>query len=333
MPPVLVTGANGHVGNQLAAHLVERGYHVRAMVRQPESARQEVEILRHPSVEIVAGDIRDVAAVERAVRGCEGVFHVAAVYAVDAADPQRDIIDPAVNGALNVLRAARSAGVRRVVLTSSLTAIGNSSTRDHPLDESRWNDGATEPYARAKTLAERAARAFADESGLDLVCVNPTMVIGPGFAHHTLSTQLFENAMRGLLPLLPPLTFTFVDVRDVAAAHRLAYERPEANGRYLCGHVTVPIRDVFESMHRADPKIRVPRFNLPRAFAPFLPAMDWMQTKLLGTVRLMTAESLREYASGAPYIDNSRIRRELGWEPRDFDESVRDTIGWLHSRR
>jgi dihydroflavonol-4-reductase len=261
------------------------------------------------------------------------VFHVAAVYAVEAADPQRDIIDPAVNGALNVLRAARSAGVRRVILTSSLTAIGNSSTREHPLDESSWNDTATEPYARAKTLAERQARAFADESGLDLVCVNPTMVIGPGFRHHTLSTQLFENAMRGLLPLLPPLTFTFVDVRDVAVAHRLAYERPEANGRYLCGHVTVPIRDVFESMHRADQKIRVPRFNLPRAFAPLLPAMDWMQTKLLGTVRLMTAESLREYASGAPYIDNSRIRRELGWEPRDFDESVRDTIGWIHSRR
>ena len=302
-------------------------------MRHPEKARGQLEILTHPSVELVAGDIRDVAAVERAMPGCEGVFHVAAVYAVDAEDPQRDIIDPAVNGALNVLRAAKAAGVRRVVLTSSLTAIGNSSTRERPLDESRWNDAATEPYARAKTMAERKARAFADESGLDLVCINPTMVIGPGFVRHTPSTQLFENAMRGLLPLLPPLTFAFVDVRDVAAAHRLAFEHPEASGRYLCGHVTRTIREVFQSMHRADSKIHVPRFNLPRVFSPFLPAMDWLQTKLLGTTRLMTTESLREYASGSPYIDNSRIRRELGWEPRDFDQSVRDTIDWIHARR
>jgi dihydroflavonol-4-reductase len=311
---------------------VERGYSVRAMVRQPDTARAQVDILRHPSVEVVAGDVRDYSAVERAAHGCEGVFHVAAVYAVDAADPQRDIIDPAVNGALNVLRAARVAGVRRVILTSSLTAIGNSSTREHPLDESRWNDAATEPYARAKTLAERKARALADESGVDLVCLNPTMIIGPGFARHTPSTQLFQNAMRGLLPLLPPLTFTFVDVRDVAVAHRLAYERPEANGRYICGHLTMPLREVFESMRRADPTIHVPRFNLPRALSPFLPAMDWLQSKLLGTTRLMTTESLREYASGTPYVDNSRIRTELGWEPREFDESVRDTIGWIRAR-
>src|SRR5260221_12725793 len=174
MPLVLVTGANGHVGNQITAELVEHGYHVRALVRRVEEAKHEIETLRHPSVEVVGGDIRDADAVTRAVAGCNGVFHVAAVYAVHAKDPQRDIIDPAVNGALNVLRAAKVAGVRRVVLTSSLTAIGNSSTPEHPLDESQWNDAATEPYARAKTLAERQARAFADESGLDLVAVNPT---------------------------------------------------------------------------------------------------------------------------------------------------------------
>src|SRR5450432_3847116 len=106
MPLVLVTGANGHVGNQLTAHLVQHGYRVRAMVRKPDEAKREIEILRHPAVEVVAGDTR-------AVAGCEGVFHVAAVYTMHAADPQRDVIDPAVNGSLNVLRAARQAGVRR----------------------------------------------------------------------------------------------------------------------------------------------------------------------------------------------------------------------------
>ena len=333
MSLVLVTGANGHVGNQLAAHLVEHGYHVRAMVRRPDEAKRDVEILRHPSVEVVTGDVRDEAAVTRAVAGCEGVFQVAAVYAVYAADPQRDIIDPAVNGALNVLRAAKAAGVRRVVLTSSLVAIGNSSTPERPLDESQWNDAATEPYAKAKTLAERRSREFADQSGLDLVCINPTMVIGPGFPQHTPSTQLFENAVRGLLPVLPPLSFTFVDVRDVALAHRLAFERPEANGRYLCGDVTVPMRTVFEAMHRVDPTIHVPRFDLPRMFLPFLPPLDWLQTKLLGTIRLMTAESIKEYVSGAAFISNARIRRELGWAPRPFEHSVRDTLVWIRARQ
>lgn len=333
MPLVLVTGANGHVGNQLTAHLVKHGYRVRAMVRRPDDARREIDILRHAEVEVVAGDIRDTAAVARAVAGCEGVFQVAAVYSMHESDPQRDIIDPAVNGALNVLRAAKTAGVRRVVLTSSLAAMGNLGTREHPLDESQWNDAATEPYAQAKTLAERRSREFAEASGLDLVCVNPTMIIGPGFPHHTPSTQLFENAIRGLLPVLPPLAFTFVDVRDVAFAHRLAFERPEANGRYLCGDVTLTMREVFESMHRADPSINVPRFNLPRAILPLLPPLDWLQTKLLGTARLMTSASIKEYASGAPHISNARIRRDLGWMPRPLDQSVRDTLVWIHARK
>lgn len=333
MPLVLVTGANGHVGNQLVAHLVEYGYHVRAMVRRADDAKRNLEILRHPSVAVVAGDIRDEAAVSSAVADCEGVFQVAAVYAMHAADPQRDIIDPAVNGALNVMRASKAAGVRRVVLTSSLVAMGNVSTPERPLDESNWNDAATEPYAKAKTLAERRSREYADASGLDLVCVNPTLIIGPGFPHHTPSTQLFENAVRGLLPILPPLAFTFVDVRDVASAHRLAFEKPEASGRYLCGDVTVTMREVFKAMHRADPTIHVPRLNLPRVFLPFLPPMDWLQTKLLGTTRLMTSESVREYAAGAAYISNARIRRDLNWTPRPFEESVRDTLVWIRASK
>ena len=333
MPLVLVTGANGHVGNQLAAHLVKHDYRVRAMVRKPDEAKRALDILRHPSVEVVAGDVRDTDAVTRAVAGCEGVFQVAAVYTMHAANPQRDIIDPAVNGALNVLRAAKAAGVRRVVLTSSLVAMGNRSTPDKPLDESVWNETAVDPYAKAKTLAERRSWEFAKESGLDLVCVNPTLVIGPGFPHHTPSTQLFDSAIRGLLPVLPPLEFTFVDVRDVALAHRLAFEKPEANGRYICGNVTVTMRAVFECLHRIDPTIKVPRFNLPDFFLPFLPPLDWLQTKLLGTTRLMTSESLKEYASGAAYISNARIRRDLGWEPRSFDASARDTLVWIRARK
>ncbi len=329
---VLVTGANGHVGNVLVSHLVEHGYRVRALVRRPDDARREVPTLIHPQVEIVAGDIRDAAAVSRAVEGCEGVFQVAAVYAMHSADPQRDVIDPAVEGTLTVLRAAKAAGVHRVILTSSLVAIGNSGTKEKPLDETQWNDAATEPYALAKTLSERRARAFADESGLDLVSVNPTLVIGPGFPRHTPSTQIFENAIRGLLPLLPPLEFTFVDVRDVALAHRLAFENASATGRYLCGAFTIGMRPLFETMHRVDPRVSVPRWDMPRAFFPFLPAMDWTQTKLLGTSRLMTAESIKEYASGAAIIDNSRIRRELGWSPRPLEDSVRETLAWVRAR-
>lgn len=333
VPLVLVTGANGHVGNQLVADLVAHGYRVRAMARRPDDAKRGIEILRDPNVEVVAGDIRDPEAVTRAVTGCEGVFQVAAVYTMHSADPQRDVIDPAVNGALNVLRAAKATGVRRVVLTSSLAAMGSRSTPEHPIDESFWNDAATEPYSKAKTLAERRSREFADACGLDLVCINPTMIIGPGFAHHTPSTQLFENAARGLLPVLPRLAFTFVDVRDVANAHRLAFEKPEASGRYICGNVTVTMRAVFECLHGIDPRIKVPRFDLPRFFLPFLPPMDWLQTKLLGTGRLMTAESLKEYASGAAYVTNARIRRGLGWEPRSFEESVRDTLTWVRAAK
>ena len=161
---VLVTGANGHVGNALVRHLCERGYAVRASVRDP-SDPEKTAPLAGLGCEIVACDILDEAQVAAAVDGMDGVFHVAAVYALWARDPEREIIAPSVEGVQVVLKACARAKVPRVVLTSSVAAVGFDGPADRPLDEASWTEGSNVPYFEAKTRAEQVAWELAEHRG------------------------------------------------------------------------------------------------------------------------------------------------------------------------
>ena len=215
MKHVLVTGANGHVGGALVHLLAEQGYRVRASVRNP-GAEEKTRNLRDWGAEVVEADLMRPETLTRALQGMDGLFQVAAVYATVARDPQREIIDPSIIGGLNVLRAAHGAGVKKVVFTSSVAAVGSHAPPEQPLTEADWNDRAVAPYFIAKTRAERSAWEFAQTQGLKLVVINPCAVIGPGFYRHTPSTQYLEELLRGRLPMVLPLGFSFVDVRDVA---------------------------------------------------------------------------------------------------------------------
>jgi dihydroflavonol-4-reductase len=229
MKHVLVTGSNGHVGYNLVKELLGHGYEVRASVRDPEDTAK-TKHLRDLGVHLVRADVMQPETLRGAMEGVDGVFQVAAVFQFHAKDPEREIIEPSVLGAKNVLEAAHAAGVKKVVFTSSTMAVGSEAPRDRALDERDWNDKAIEPYMIAKTRGERTAWEVAKRTGIDLVVVNPTGVIGPGFFRHTPNTWVFELVLRGLVPALPPFSYSHVDVRDVAVGHRLAYEDKNANG-------------------------------------------------------------------------------------------------------
>ncbi|MCR9142167.1 MAG: NAD-dependent epimerase/dehydratase family protein [bacterium] len=328
MKQVLVTGATGHVGYNIVQLLIAKGYRVRAGVRDVAKAGY----LTALGAEAVAADILDPASLQSAVQGVDGVFQVAAVYKVTARDPQKEIIEPSIEGGLNVLRAAKAAGVRRVVFTSSVAAIGmDAGGEDRALTEEDWNTKAKNPYNYAKTAAEQAAWDFAKANDLDMVAINPSAIIGPGFFRHTPSTILFEMLLRGRLPVIMPFTLTFVDARDVAAAHVLAYEKQEASGRYICADYNTSLADLMPLCREVDPTLKVPGRMLPNFLLPTAPLFDWLGHKFTGAPRAVTSETIREMANNPIRYNSDRLRLQLGWQPRPIHDSLRDTLDWVRS--
>ena len=326
MKNVLVTGANGHVGNNLVRHLLSKGYKVRASVRDLSSS-EKTRHLAKLGCELVEADVLRPETLAEAVKGVDGVFHVAAVYVTWAKDPQREIIDPSVKGATFMIEAAADAGVKRLVLTSSCAAIGVDATAEAPLTEQDWNEHPMTPYMVAKTEAERVAWRLAEKRGIELRTLCPSGVIGPGFYRHTPSTEVFELLLRGKLPMIPPLCFAMVDVRDVASAHERVYAHDKAEGRYIVSTQFAPLTALVEDLRRLYPDMKLPRRRLPEAAMPLLAASDWLAHQITKSPRQVTREIIKEFVGKEQHVSNAKLVG-LGWKPRPWDETLRDTLRW-----
>lgn len=328
---VLVTGSNGHLGYNLVCLLRERGYNVRAGVRDPRDSTKTAHLVA-VGAEPVAADLLDRDALVEAANGVDGVFHVAAVVQMWARDPEAEIIRPTVEGMGNVLAAAAKARVKRVVVTSSMAAVGVHGSEEHPLTEADWNESPATPYAIAKTEAERLAWRFAEKEGLDVVAVLPSTIIGPGFHRHTPITTFFDLVLNGWLPFALPAEASYVDARDLAGAQIAAYEAESAHGRYIASGPCYSLRDLVGLIAKAAPGVKVPRLVLPIRLLPPLIAADWLANKLLKTPRQLTPEVFEEFAGKRMVCSAARAERELGWRARSTAESVADTVDWLRNR-
>ncbi len=330
---VLVTGATGHLGYNLVAELLEHGYRVRAGVRDP-SDRTRIAPLARYEVEIVPAPIDDRRALRAACQDVDGVFHTAALTRMWARDPEREIIEPNVRGVENILEAAADAGVKRVVLTSSVSAIGSTAPRERPLTEEQWNESTrTTPYAIAKTRSERRAWELAAELDLDMVAVNPSSLVGPGYFRQTPASWLVELMVRGYVRGVLPASPAWVDVRDAARAHRLALERDDAHGRYLVSACTMSFGDVVNRLHELDPRIPRVRWPVPMALLRVVAALDYVAHVLTGMERRLTGTILEEFFGQEMHCSAAKAERELGWRPRPFDETLADTIAWIRNGR
>ena len=246
MSPVLVTGGNGYLGTQLVAALLRDGREVRATVRSTAREAGLREAVRRggaddAGLEVVTADLMADDGWKAAMAGCEEVHHLATPFPpVQPEDPD-ELIIPARDGTLRVLRAARAAGARRVVLTSSFAAIGYSPKPTAEYTEDDWTDPDTPglpPYPRSKAIAERAAWDFMRSEGgsTELVVVNPTFILGPTLTSELRSSlQLVKGMLDGTLTTVRRQRFGLADVRDVAGLHIRAMAAPGAAGRrYLC---------------------------------------------------------------------------------------------------
>ncbi|CAL9153796.1 unnamed protein product [Musa hybrid cultivar] len=278
---VCVTGGSGFIGSWLVRLLLDRGYAVHATVMhlgdEAETAHLRALEGAAERLQLFEIDLLDPASLLAAIRGSAGVFHLASPCTVNRVhDPQTELLDPAVKGTLNVLRAAKESGVGRVVVTSSISAIFPSPgwPADVVKDESCWTDleycRRNELwYPASKTLAEKAALEFAEGNGLDVVVVNPGTVMGPIIPPAiNASMAMLIRLLQGCTDEYPDFYMGSVHVKDVALAHILLYENPSATGRHLCVEAISHWSDFASKVAELYPDYKVPR--LPKDTQPGL---------------------------------------------------------------
>ncbi len=324
---VLVTGGSGFIGAHCILQLLAAGYRVRTTVRSLNREGDVRAMLKAGGAEpgealsFAAADLTSDAGWPQAVAGCDYVLHVASPFPPAAPKDENELIVPAREGALRVLRAARDAGVKRVVLTSSFAAIGyGQKPSDRPFTEESWTDpngGDVRAYVKSKTLAERAAWDFIAQEGgaLELSVVNPVGVFGPVLGpDYSTSILLVQRLMDGAMPGCPRLSFGLVDVRDVADLHLRAMTNPAAKGeRFLAvagDFMTIQqIAQVLKARMGAAAR-RVPTKVLP----------DWMVR--LASLRDPAVAQIVPELGKFKNATNEKARRLLGWAPRSNEESI-----------
>ncbi|XP_052194458.1 phenylacetaldehyde reductase isoform X2 [Diospyros lotus] len=272
--PVCVTGANGFIGTWLVRTLLDRGYATIHASVFPGSDVSHLLGLPGAAGRVVVheADLLDAAAVSMAVEPCEGggVFHVASPCTLeDPEDPQKELVMPAVQGTLNVLAAAKMFGVKRVVVTSSISALVPNPNwpRDKAFDESSWTDldyckSRRRWYPVSKTLAEKATWQFKEKHGLDVVAIHPATCLGPLLQPGlNASCAVLQQLLQGSKDTQEYHWLGAVHVKDVAEAQVLLFETPAASGRYLCTNGIYQFGDFAERVSQQFPEFPVYRFE------------------------------------------------------------------------
>lgn len=272
-PAVCVTGANGFIGSWLVRTLLDHGYTtIHASIFPGSDASHLLSLPGASSVNLVVyeANLLDADALSRAVEGCLGVFHVASPCTLeDPVDPQKELVEPAVQGTLNVLAAAKRNNVKRVVLTSSISALVPNPgwNNDKPFDESSWTDldycrSRQKWYPVSKTLAEKAAWEFAEKNGLDVVAIHPATCLGPILQPSlNASCAVLQQLLQGSKDTQEYHWLGAVHVKDVAKAQVLLFEAPAASGRYLCTNGIYQFGDFAETVSKLFPEFPVHRFT------------------------------------------------------------------------
>jgi nucleoside-diphosphate-sugar epimerase len=335
--PVMVTGANGFVASWLVQKLLNEGITVHAAVRDPENEKKvghlkEAASKSKGTLKFFKSDLLTPGAYKEAMEGCEVVFHTASPFTLDVKNPQKDLIEPAVNGTENVLNSVNETPtVKRVVLTSSCAAIYTDAidcklAPNGVITEEIWNTTSSldyQPYSYSKTLAEKKAWEMNKaQTNWDLVTINPSFVMGPALNPKDTTSEsmtIMKQLGNGTMKMgVPKMGIGVVDVRDVAEAHFQAGYKPEASGRYITsGHNS----DFLEMSQVLLPKFG-DQYPLPKKAMP-----KWL-LMLVGPManKLFTRDYIRNNVNIEFKADNSKIKKDLGINFRPLNETMIETF-------
>src|ERR1700722_19035103 len=320
---ILVTGASGFLGSAIANALRTRGHDIRVLAR-PSSPRTNL----NPADTLCEGDLRDRASLAAALKGARFLFHAAADYRLWARDAE-EIHRNNLEGTRLIMEEALSAGVERVIYTSSVATLkvieDGSATEDRPLAEGE-GIGA---YKRSKVEAERLVEAMIQRDGLQAVIVNPSTPIGPRDVRPTPTGRIIVEAASGRMPAFVETGLNLAHVDDVAAGHIAALERGRICERYILGGPNVLLGDMLADiaglLGRRPPTVKLPRTILyPVAYGAEVLA------RLRGVEPFITSDGLR-MARHHMFFDDSKARRELGYISRPYVEGLADAIAWFRA--
>ncbi|MFQ5442360.1 MAG: hopanoid-associated sugar epimerase [Thermodesulfobacteriota bacterium] len=320
----LVTGATGFIGSAVVRRLIKDGYRVRALVR-PGSDRRNIEGLQ---VEVVTGDLMDEASIERAMRGCDSLFHVAADYRLWVPDP-KVMYDINVTGTRNIMRAALAAGLKRVVYTSSVATIGLKGRGEvsNESTPSKLGDMVGH-YKRSKFLAEEAVIRLIEDEGLPAVIVNPSTPVGPRDIKPTPTGRLIVNAVSGKMPAYVKTGLNIVHVDDVAEGHILAKRRGRTGERYILGARNMLLSEILGELASIAERLP-PRIRLPHTLVLSLACLSEAWARLSrGGEPMVTLDGAR-MSKKLMFFSSEKAKRELGYKPRPVKEALSEAVYWF----
>jgi nucleoside-diphosphate-sugar epimerase len=324
---VLVTGGSGYLAGWVIAEVLNAGYSVRTTLRSPKREQEVRDSVARISdhadrLSFATADLTSDDGWAEAAAGCKYVLHVASPFPPEQPKDPDELIVPAREGTLRVLKAALDAGAERIVVTSSIAAIDRPAdeTSTRTLTEDDWADGASEansPYGRSKTIAEESAWAYAEEHGAreKLATVNPGAIIGPLLNDDTsFSLQLIERMLKGE-PAVPKVGFSLVDVRDIAALQLAAMTTPEAGGKRFIGVARFAwmseVAQILREELGADAS-KVPKRTAPNFLIRAMGLFDGSVRSIIPNLGVKT-----EYS-------HQQATNVLGWQPRPVQQSVVD---------
>jgi len=321
----LVTGGTGFIGANVVRALLHRGADVRALVRHGSDLRN----LAGLDLELVYGDLRDRRSLEAALKGCGSLFHVAAVYALWT--PHRDeIYDSNVAGTVNILEAALSSNVQKIVYTSSVATIGLLAD-DSPGSE----DIAIRPeelvsdYKRSKYLAEQEVLKYA-QRGLPVVIVNPSFPVGPWDIKPTPSGQLIVNFLRGKIPAYVDTGLNVVDVEDVAIGHLLAAEKGRLGERYILGHVNLTLAEIFQLLEQVS-GVKAPRRRIPYTVAYLAACVSELVSRTITHKAPFVTLAGVKLSRKRMFFDATKAVRDLALPQTPAREALAKAVRWFRA--
>jgi dihydroflavonol-4-reductase len=320
-----VTGATGFLGSHVARVLAEQGAELRLLVRPTSDLRNIADL----SADRVVGDLRDPASIEKALAGCQVVFHVAADYRLWVRDPN-EMYRSNVEGTCSLLEAARKQGIKRVVYTSSVATMGFSSSRKNVVaDEDSpvsLNDMIGH-YKRSKSMAEQVA-IDAAKSGIDVVIVNPTTPIGERDIKPTPTGRIVVDFLKRKFPAYVETGLNLVDATECARGHVQALEKGRTGERYILGGENLTLKQILDRLGEIT-GLKSPTVKLPYFFALATGVVDEMVTgRLLGREPRATIDAVR-MGRKMMFVRSAKAEKELGWRSVPVDAALRRSVDWF----
>jgi len=328
MQKALVTGAAGFIGSHVVRELLSENVEVRCLIRPGESTRN----LDGLGVELLTGDILDIAAVEKALDGIDTVFHLAAVYSIWMRDWSR-IYEVNIQGSRNVLWACLKKEIEKVVFTSSIAAIGIAPGKALSTEDTLFNQYTLgNHYVLTKYLSQQEAIGFS-KRGLDLVIVNPCFPFGPMDLVPTPTGQIIVDVLKGINRFSFNGGINIVDVRDVAKGHVLAAKMGRAGNLYILGNRNIPMNDFFRLVCREAGFDGRMLLKLPIPAMKVGTAVLKMWSDYVSHKPPMSTPAEVTYAAQYLYFDNTKAVNELGLSFRPVENSLQDSIRWFRENR